>query len=239
MNATSTSWDVRQIPVLLRGEPESVNASIERCSTGRVLLYCAVIFVGAGLYGAAVGSWRSPEQALNTAVKFPLILLLITLGNALLNAMFAPLLGLNIGFRQSLLAILMSFTIAAAILGSFGPLVFFIVWNLTPMTPHGGTSVTAHSFHLLTQVALIAFAGVAANLRLIQLLRRLSGSNAIARRILFAWLAGNLFLGSQLSWILRPFIGSPGLPVEFLRKDPLQGNFFEAVLHAVRHLFSS
>ena len=153
--------------------------------------------------------------------------------------MFAPLLGLNISFRQTLLAILMSFTIAAVILGSFGPLVFFIVSNLPPMRRNTGTSVTAHSFHLLTQVALITFAGVAANLRLIQLLRRLSGSNAIARRILFAWLAGNLFLGSQLSWIFRPFIGSPGLPVEFLRHDALQGNFFESVLHALQRLFSS
>jgi LmbE family N-acetylglucosaminyl deacetylase len=41
----------------------------------------------------------------------------------------------------------------------------------------------------------------------------------VAWRVISAWLAANLFLGSQLSWILRPFIGSPGLPVEFLRHD--------------------
>ena len=54
---------------------------------------------------------------------------------------------------------------------------------------------------------------------------------------LLSWLGGNLLLGSQISWILRPFIGSPGLPVQFLRADPLRGNFFEAVWNSVHLLF--
>jgi len=47
-----------------------------------------------------------------------------------------------------------------------------------------------------------------------------------------------LFLGSQLSWILRPFIGAPGLPVQFIRADALHGNFYEAVFRALGHLLS-
>ena len=50
--------------------------------------------------------------------------------------------------------------------------------------------------------------------------------------------AGNLLLGSQLSWLLRPFVGSPGLPIEFIRKEAFHGNFFEAVLRAAKHLFT-
>ena len=61
-------------------------------------------------------------------------------------------------------------------------------------------------------------------------------SAIVARKILFAWLAGNLLLGSQLSWILRPFIGLPDLPLEFLRPHPLQGNFYETVFQSARHL---
>ena len=60
---------------------------------------------------------------------------------------------------------------------------------------------------------------------------------ATARAVLFSWLAGNLFLGAQLAWNLRPFIGSPRLTVQFLRDDPLRGNFYEAVWRAIRHLF--
>lgn len=196
-------------------------------------LYVLVIVVGTGFYGAAMGYWRAPEQALFTAIKFPLIILLTTLGTGLLNGMLAPLLGLSINFRQSLQAVLMSFMISGAILGSFSPVVFFVIWNSPSMSAYASRP---YSTIMLLHVALITFAGVAANLRLGQLLQRLSGSVAISRRVLFAWLAVNFLLGSQLSWILRPFIGSPNLPVEFLRKNAFDGNFYEAVFNAIKQI---
>jgi hypothetical protein len=90
---------------------------------------------------------------------------------------------------------------------------------------------------LLTHVFLIACAGLIANRLLLRLLK-LSNSIATSRRVMFGWLAGNLLLGSQIAWVLRPFIGSPKLLVQFLRPDPLRGNFFEAVGRAVTHLIS-
>jgi len=218
--------------VLLRGEPERIAAWTGQWRVRRLALHVAVIIVGAGLYGAAMGWWRDPQQALYTALKFPFIILLTTAANALLNAMLAPLLGLNIPFRQSFSAILMSFVIAAAILGAFSPLMAFLVWNAPPMSS-ATPSESTYNFIKLTQVAVIAFAGITGNVRLFQLLSRLSGRRAVASRVLFAWLAGNLFLGSQLSWILRPFIGSPSLPVEFFRATALHGNFYENVFHSL------
>ena len=146
--------------------------------------------------------------------------------------MLAPLLGLNIPFRQSFLAILMSFTVAAVILGSFSPVIAFLIWN-APLMSSATASEPTYNLIILTHVAIIAFAGVTGNVRLFQLLARLGGSRAVACRVLFAWLAGNLLLGSQLSWILRPFIGSPALPVEFFRATALHGNFYESVFHSL------
>jgi hypothetical protein len=153
--------------------------------------------------------------------------------------MLAPLLGLNISLRQSLLAMLMSFTIASAILGSFSPITAFVIWNTPPMTSDVQASGGPYAFIQLMHVVIIAFAGMVANLRLVELLRQLGASTAVARRVLVAWLAGNLFLGSQLCWILRPFIGSPGLPVEFLRQTAFQGNFYESVFRSLLRAFSS
>jgi hypothetical protein len=231
----SRSSNSRGIDALLRGELEPITAWAGRWSARRFALRLAVIIIGAGLYGAAMGCWRDPQQALFVAVKFPLIILLTTLGNGLLNGMLAPLLGLNIPFRQSAAAILMSFTIAAAILGAFSPLIAFLIWNAPPMSPEALTGST-YSVIKLTHVAVIAFAGTAGNVRLFQLLTRLGGSRAVAFRVLFAWLAGNLFLGSQLSWILRPFIGSPALPVEFFRAAALHGNFYENVFRSLQQI---
>jgi hypothetical protein len=238
MQSQSAKLRRRELGVLLRGEVESLQSWSAQWNARRVVWQISVIIAGAGMFGAAVGWWRDPRQALYTAIKFPLIMLLTAGGNSMLNAMLAPLLGLNIPFRQSVQAILMSFTMSAAILGSFAPLVAFVIWNSPPLSANAWESAGPYSFILLTFVAVTAFAGITANLRLLQLLRQLGGGKSVALRVLFAWLAGNLFFGSQLSWVLRPFIGSPGLPVQFLRATPLKGNFYEAIFQTVVRLFT-
>lgn len=202
-----------------------------------MILHLAVIVLGSGLYGAAMGWWRAPQQALLVAVKFPLIILMVTFGNALINGLLAPLLGLNIRFYQSFSAILMSFTVTSTILGAFSPVMAFIIWNAPAMSanPNGETT---YSLILLAHVAVIALAGTAGNLRLFELLRHWSATHRIAMRVLTIWLGGNLFLGTQLTWILRPFIGSPRLPVQFLRGDAFHGNFCETVFRSVQHIFT-
>jgi hypothetical protein len=226
-----------EITTLLRGELATIAGWLEQWHLRRFALHLSVIVLGAGLYGAAMGWWRDPQQALYVAIKFPLIILLTTAGNALLNAMLAPLLGLNIPFRQSFSAILMSFTVACAILGAFSPVLAFLVWNAPPISPETIQDAT-YNLIKLANVAVIAFAGTTGTARLFQLLARLGGSRAVAWRVLFAWLTVNLFLGSQLSWILRPFIGAPNLPVEFFRATALHGNFYENVIHTVLHFFN-
>ena len=237
MPTAITTPPAAEFSTLLRGETATISAWSAEWSTRRFLAHLGIIIFGAGIYGAAMGWWRSPEQALFVAIKFPLIILLTTLGNALINGMLAPLLGLNIPFRQSFAAILMSCTVSAAIFGAFAPLTAFMVWNSPPMS--ASVSDANYAAIKLAHVAIIAFAGVTGYARLLQLLVRLAGERGIARRVLLAWLAGNLFLGSQLSWILRPFIGSPQLPVEFLREHALKGNFYENVFGSVMNLFTS
>ena len=185
-----------EIGVLLRGEATPINSWTENWAARRLAVCVGVIVAGAGLYGAAMGCWRAPQQALYVAIKFPLIILLTAIGNSLLNAMLAPLLGLNISLRQSMLAVLSSFTVASTILGAFSPLTAFMVWNTPSLSGFANdVSIGTYNFVQLTHVAVIAFSGVAGNLRLAQFLHRLSGNRVVAQRVLLAWLAGNLFLG--------------------------------------------
>jgi hypothetical protein len=235
---TADALDLGQLPTLLRGEAQPIQWWIEHWSARRMMLYGLVIVAGTAAFGGAIGIWRDPLQALYTAIKFPLIILLTALGNGLLNGMLAPLLGVNISFRQSLLAVFMSFTIAAAVLGACSPIVWFSIWNSPPLSTNADQTATTYGLILVVVVAVIALAGIAGNLRLWQLLRQLSGSRSGAGRTLLAWLAGNLLLGSQLSWILRPFIGSPSLPLQFVRDDALRGNFFETLFRVLQRLLS-
>jgi hypothetical protein len=238
MNRSSTvKLANHEFSTLLRGEPAAISAWSGHWSAMRFTSHVAAIVFGAGLYGAAMGWWRAPEQALYVAVKFPIILLLTALGNALINGMLAPLLGLNLPFRQSFAAVVMSFAITSAILGAFAPLIAFMTWNAPPMSSQA-VAGPLYSLVKLTHVLVIAFAGVVGNARLFQVLAQMGGSRTVALRVLFVWLAGNLFLGSQLGWILRPFIGSPDLPVEFFRATALHGNFYENVFHSFMQIFN-
>lgn len=234
MDPASKPLDPRQLPLLLRGEASMIGEWIERREGARVLFQVVVMILGAGLFGVAVGSWRDPLQSVFLAIKLPLILGLTATANGLLNGMLAPLLGLNISFRQSLLLILMSFTIASAILAAFSPIVFFMLWN----TPTTAISGSAFYFALLFNVAIIAFAGIAASVRLLALLHRLSGERGVAKKVLFAWLAGSLFLGAQISWNLRPFIGSPEMEVQFMREDAFAGTFYESIFRVLHSLIT-
>ena len=64
-----------------------------------------------------------------------------------------------------------------------------MVWNAPPMTPDVKSTAT-YGLIKLMHVVVIAFAGIAGNVRLFQLLRSSAAARRVARRVLFAWLAG-------------------------------------------------
>lgn len=227
-----------RLEALLRGEAGELQRWLYRPGLVRIAWAVVLIFAGAGLFGAVVGGWRSGLQATYSALKLPLILLFTGTANIALNGLLAPLLGIDLKLRQSFLAVLMSFVLAAVILASLAPLLAFLVWNLPNAT--SSPESQRHAFALLQVAAVgsVALAGLAANLRLYQGLRELAGSEAPARRLLLAWLVANLLLGAQLSWIARPFFGQPDLEVVFLRDDAFRSNFFEALTHNLRQLLT-
>ena len=194
---------------------------------------------GAGSYGAAIGAWREPLQALYTGIKLPLAILLTTLGNGLLNGMLAPLLGLNVTVRQSLALVLFSFAVTAIILGALSPVALFLVWNTPPLNAATQLSASEYGLLQLTLALFVAVAGFTGCARLRPLLREWAGSAHIGGRVLFAWLATNLLLGSQICWVLRPFIWDPAGPVRFIGREYLRGSFFETLFEAARRLIFS
>ncbi len=98
-----------EVPSLLRGDLDFLRRWVTHRSWGSMTVSVTVILLGTGVFGAALGSWRAPMQALYGGVKLPMVLLLTALFNGLINALFAPLLGLNISLRTSLAAVLASF----------------------------------------------------------------------------------------------------------------------------------
>jgi hypothetical protein len=224
-----------RLTALLRGAPEDLRSWIDQPGRDRLFLCISVIAIAFGLYGFTVGFWRDPLMGLFVAIKMPALIFLTLAGNGLLNGMLGLLLGSRLGFRQSLMAQLMSFTIAALVLGALAPVTFFMALNAP--TSDAANASTAHSHFLVAHTILIALAGIIANLHLARLLIAVTppGSRTAAPT-LFAWLAGNAFLGAQLSWIMRPFFGTPTMEVAFLREKPFNGTFYETVWFSLQRI---
>ena len=208
--------------------------SLDDASAKEIAVAALITIGGMSLYGFSVGFWRSPLMGAFVAVKMPLLIFLTLACNGLLNGLFGILLGAGFAFRQSLLALLNAFAVAALILGSLAPVTFLLALNAP--APDAPGAVTAHAAYLLTHTWLIACGGIMANIRLHQVLAAKAASRFAANATLIAWLAGNGFLGAQFSWILRPFFGSPHLEVAFLRADPMRGNFYQSVWHSFERI---
>ena len=216
---------------LLTPSPETL-ATSSMHALGRT---AAVTVAGFFLYGFTVGYWRSPLMGVFVAVKMPLLIALTLACNGLLNGLLGILLGSGLGFRQSLHALLGAFAISGLILGAVAPVTFFLAVNVP--AADSPQAASAHAGYLLTHVAMIAIAGLTGVVRLRKLLRETCPTPLIANSTLGAWIAGNALLGTQFSWILRPFFGSPKLEVAFLRDNPMAGNFFEAVWKSLKRIF--
>lgn len=225
---------ITEVPeIFCRGETETLSRWLREVGTRPLLQAVTVIVAGCGAYGYTIGLWRGPVMALFVAVKLPLLIFLIVAANGLLNGIFAQLLGSGFSFRQTVQTILMSFTTFALVVGALSPITFFLAVN-TPR-PDTAELYRWHGFTLLTHTLVIAYAGILSNRKMFRLMVAFSGNAHAARLTFFAWTGGNLFVGAQLAFVLRPFFGSPGLPVAFLRPDPLNGNFYEAVYVAANN----
>jgi len=168
------------------------------------------------------------------AIKLPAIIFLTLCVNGLLNGLLGLVLGSEIGLRQSLRFLLTGYAIMSVILGALSPVILFLSLNMPGPASEG--ALVGHATTLLLHTAVIALAGILAHVRLLSYVRGFAATRRAGTHTFLAWLLGNLFVGAQISWNLRPFFVSPGLEIEFLRPDPFDGNFYEAAFRALQNL---
>ncbi|MEQ8837003.1 MAG: hypothetical protein RID07_09390, partial [Lacipirellulaceae bacterium] len=104
--------------------------------------------------------------------------------------------------------------------------------SLAPLTLLCYASTISHSQSLAFNGLMFAIASLAGQALLRSHYRPLIARNPRHRQMLLAWGVVYVFVAIQLAWLLRPFIGSRGLEVQFFRDDAW-GNAYVVVAKLV------
>ena len=188
----------------------------------RAMLISSIAFLA--LYGAVMGSTHSLWQALSSGVKLPLLFLATLIVCAPTLYFFNLIFGSNQSLSQNVALMLTAITVTAVVLLSFAPIVLFFL-----------LTSSNYQFFKLLNVGVFTVAGIIGVIFLIQGMSLVStGGNegAGARMIVVRlWIIVYAFVGSQVAWTLRPFVGAPSMKFELFRQ--LGGNFYTNIVASI------
>lgn len=173
------------------------------------------------LYGAVMGSSHSLWQTLSSAAKLPVLFLATLFICAPSLYFFNLLFGSNQSLSQNLTLILTAITVTAVLLLSLAPITLFFL-----------LTTREYQFFKLLNVAIFGISGFMGIVFLYQGMKVVSADEeegaSMRKWILIVWMFVYAFVGSQMAWTIRPFIGAPSAPFEIFRQ--LGGNFYSNVI---------
>ena len=190
----------------------------------------AVIVVFGSAYGAVMGSYGGLAeggwlQALISAIKVPWLFsvtfLLCLPSFFVLNA----LAGVAGDFRRVLNALLSFQAIAALVLSALAPITFLF-----------NVSTDFYQFMVLWNGVAFAIASLTGHFVMRRLYAALIAGNARHRQLYRVWIGLYVFVGIEMGWVLRPFIGDPSLPIQFFRHGAWGNAYTELIRLVLRTL---
>ncbi|HEY9859810.1 MAG TPA: hypothetical protein V6D16_09905 [Candidatus Obscuribacterales bacterium] len=186
-----------------------------------LLISSSILFA---IYGAVIGAFAGPLQAISSAVKLP-ALYLITLIICLPTLYFFNIIfGSKLTLGQHFVVLLGAAAIISILLFSFAPVTLFFL-----------ATIDNYQFFKLLNVIIFGITGFLGINFLYDGLQALSHQDSVGQatrtQILQSWLILYAFVGSQLGWTLRPFFGAPGQPFELFRD--MEGNFYLNVIQSI------
>ncbi|CAG1009449.1 hypothetical protein PHYC_03704 [Phycisphaerales bacterium] len=178
-----------------------------------------VVLMSAPLYGAAMGwfSVDSPARVLMPvyiAIKMPILIGATTLlclpGFFVINS----ILGLRSDFGEAW----------RAITGAQAAMTLALL-SLAPVTLFAYAGGMGHLDAVRFNAVMFTLATGAAQVVLFVRYRRLRALSPRHGWAMWFWVILYGFVGIQMGWMLRPFIGTPGKPVAFFREEPFSNAY--------------
>lgn len=187
--------------------------SPEAPSHGRLKWLFILLLTSGVFYGAVMGTFSglTPgrfHQLLYSGVKVPLLLIVTFL--LCLPSFFVvnTVAGLRDDFGQVLRAVVATQTGVTVVLAGLAPLTAFFY-----------LSCSDYRLALLFNGFMFFIATVSSQIIVRRYYRPLIRRSPTHRYLKAAWYVLYVFVGIQMAWVLRPFIGDPNAPVAFFRSD--------------------
>ena len=212
---------------VLHGEPELTQSPAVEKTLRQLLMLVALC---GAFYGACMGSSNGISdgrglQMVYSALKVPLLLQVTFMLSLPSFFVFNTLAGLRADFGQVIRALAASQAGLTLVLASLAPVA--LLWN---------ASVVDHQLTILFNALLFGVATVGGQILLRRYYRPLIACNVRHRHLLLLWGILYTFVGIQMGWVLRPFVGDPDQPIRFFREDAW-GNAYVMLTRLIQHVF--
>jgi hypothetical protein len=217
--------------------PESLRLEKDLWQLCRLFLVISIVM--AAIYGTMMGASNLIQgsemplgykllQILTTSIKVP-VLFLFTLVVVLFPIYVSnAFVGERWTFRQTVAALLAACAVSTTVLASMTTVAYFFAFTSR-----------SYDFIKLLHVVFFAYAGAVGIGYLVRCMDVLAQDcqRKARRDVLVIWLALYAFVGMQLAWELRPFVGSPTKPFELFRDHA--GNFYESVWYSLQRFLET
>jgi hypothetical protein len=185
------------------------------------------VVVLSGFFGLVAGAYSGPAQAVAAAIKLPFLFFATFAVCFPAFYVVQVLVGSRLRLLQVVVLVVAALALTSVLLAAFVPITaFFLV------------SGANYYFQHLLNIGLAAVAGLFGMYALHDGLAVVCERRGVYPRkalsIMRVWALLFAFVGVQLAWNLRPFLGDRSRPFQLLGE--YQGNFYTAVIYAVRQL---
>ena len=203
---------------IIRARPEVLDEG----STRKALVDLVKVLCLSGMfYGCIMGSFAGVFgdrifQVIFSAVKVP-ILLIVTF---CLSLPFFFVLNTLYGLREDFRKVLRSLLATQAC-------VTIILMSLSPLTALWYFSFDSYRTAILVNFIMFSFAASSSQIVLRRFYKPLARRNPMHLKLLKFWIIIYGFVGVQMGWVLRPFIGNPNTQVQFFREEAWGNAYLE------------
>lgn len=218
------------LAALLSNRDRFFEEVVDGIGLGQKLLYSTLTVVGlAGFFGFVAGAYSGPAQAVSAGIKLPLLFFATFVICFPAFFVVQVLVGSRLRLPQVVVLVFGALSLTSILLAAFVPVIAFFL-----------LSGANYYFQHLLNIAIAGIAGLYGMYALHEGLAVVCDKRGVYPRkaltIMRAWALLFAFVGVQLAWNLRPFLGDRNQPFQVLGK--YQGNFYAAVIYAVNQLFS-